>query len=171
MKPSALRRAAFVAAVCGVCLVGFAPIASATSPNKVPTPNPDFTATGACAFPVAFHALVNKEYQTVTTMPDGSVVTKVNGSLVGTFTNTLNGHSVTLNIGGPGTITAFPDGSFTFEFEGNSSFFYFSQSQTAFGLPGLQYTQGLLQNHFDNAGNLTSYSHSGAATDECAALS
>jgi hypothetical protein len=166
---STFRRACFVGAMVGVGLVGFAPAAGA-SPTRTPTPNPDFTAFGACAFPVAFHAVVNNEYSTTTTLADGTTIVKTTGSLVATLTNTLNGNSVTLNIGGPGTTTTYPDGSATVQLEGHSLFFFFAQAQAAFGLPGVQYGTGNISAAFDSGGNLTSYSHSGNSTDECAAL-
>ena len=164
-----LRRAGFAAAALSIGFVGLVPSMGGAS-GRTPTLNPDTTFTGACTFPVAFHAVVNNEFSTATTLPDGTIVTKTTGNLVATLTNTNNGNSVTLNISGPGVSVVHPDGSSENTLQGRSLFIFFAQAQTAFGLPGLQLGSGLIQADFDSSGNLTSYSHSGSSTDLCAAL-
>ena len=167
---SVLRPLAAVTVAVGIGLIALAPAAGAAS-KRVPVANPDFTTTTACSFPVAFHALVNNEYQTTTPQPDGTTLIKIEGSLFATLTNGNTGKSITVNISGPGTFTINADGSSSSTFRGRSLFFFGAAAQTSFGVPGILLTSGLVNFTQDSSGNFTSFAPNGSSTDECAALS
>lgn len=89
---------------------------------------------GYCAFPVHVDFPVDREYGTLSTLPDGSTVIVTTGSLVVTATNQLTGKSIEVNAGGPGTVTIPPSGSpIVYDFSGRS--LLLGTNQQAFGLP------------------------------------
>jgi hypothetical protein len=169
-RRSVLRPLAAVTVAVGIGLIALAPAAGAAS-KRVPVANPDFTSSAFCSFPVSFHATVNNEYETVTPQPDGSTLIKIEGSLFATLTNGHTGKSITVNIGGPGTITVNADGSSSSAFRGRSLFFFAAAPQATFGVPGMLLTSGLVNFTQDSSGNFTSFAPNGNSTDECAALS
>jgi hypothetical protein len=167
---SVIRTLGIIPVLVGLILTGSTTTASADT-KRVPLSNPDFTFTGDCTFPVFMHVIRNKEYGTITTMADGTVVKKVEGSLLVTYTNVNTGKAITANISGPGIVTSFMDGTTTLDDEGLIGAFWDAQDQAAFGLPGMELASGHLQVAFDAGGNLTSYSLTGHSVDGCALLS
>jgi hypothetical protein len=82
------------------------------------------TLSGLCTFDVAVTVPVNSEYNIVFFDGAGNPVKAITeGRLVVTFTNLSNGHTLTLNISGPGIATVNPDGSQTIVFLGNGVLF------------------------------------------------
>src|SRR5579884_1453208 len=68
-----------------------------------------------CGFPIHVAIVSNNEYYIhLTTLPNGTLIARVTGSVVETFTNEETGKSVTVNVSGPGTTTYYPDGSILF---------------------------------------------------------
>jgi hypothetical protein len=112
-------------------------------PHRSPVPNGPFDIPAdVCGFPIHVDVPRTGEYQTVTTLPDGTQLIKITGSLVWTLTNTLTDASVTENISGPGTITVPPTGSvISVQTHGNSIFYVTNGAD--FGLPNLMLTSGL----------------------------
>lgn len=89
---------------------------------------------GYCAFPVHLDFPADREYGTLTTLPDGSTVIETTGSLMVTASNEANGKSVQINAGGPGTITIPPTGTpIVYDLRGRS--LLIGTNLTAFGLP------------------------------------
>jgi hypothetical protein len=169
--------------VAGLILTAAATTASADS-KRVPYPAGDFTwpayvppvgdanTVGGCAFPVFVHIVKNNEYQTLTTLADGTVVQKYEGSLVLTLTNTNTGKAITVNSGGPGINTYRTDGVDSVDAEGLNTSFWNPYNQRAFGLPGVELSSGHLQYTFNaNVNEVTSYSLTGHSVDACALLS
>jgi hypothetical protein len=76
------------------------PAARADQPIITPAPSADYVDSTSCAFPVSIHYTVNGE--TAKTFSSG--VTIITGPLFAQFS--ANGKSVTLNISGPGVLTA-----------------------------------------------------------------
>jgi hypothetical protein len=100
------------------------PPVSAAAPVRVKLDLPPATISGLCTFDVAYVAVVNNEYNIVFSDSAGNQVKQITeGHLVLTFTDTSNGHSLTLNISGPGITTFNPDGSQTIVFLGNGILF------------------------------------------------
>jgi hypothetical protein len=77
-----------------------APSVSATQPTFAPSPNTNYTDTTSCPFPVSVQFIVNDE--TAITFTSGTTIVK--GPLFAKYS--ANGKSITLNISGPGKITA-----------------------------------------------------------------
>jgi hypothetical protein len=167
---SVIRTLGVIPVVVGLTLTVSATTASADT-KRVPLPNPDFTYTGGCTFPVFVHTNRNQEYATFTTLADGTVIKKVEGSLVVTYTNVNTGKAITVNISGPGVVTFFTNGTVTIDEEGLNGSFWDLNAQALFGLPGLELTSGHLQVAFDASGVLHSYSLTGHSVDGCALLS
>jgi hypothetical protein len=139
----------------------------AASASADPNPNsgripveipPDITVTDVCAFEVAIHVDINKEFS----KEHQNGVTIITGRLVVTITNTETGESVSYNISGPVHITS-QDGLETQVFLGRSLLF----------TPdiGMLVTSGRAVTTFDpETGAFTLVSHQGHAEDVCATL-
>lgn len=165
-----LRAIVVPVAVASFALTAFATTAAASS-KRVPVPTPpDTTFTGYCSFPLFVHVIANKEYETITSGPDASTIIKIDGNLVQSLTNVDSGKTVTLNSSGPGVITVFADGSQSIDSEGPSLAFWGPQAQSTFGLSPVENMAGHAQFTFDANGNLTNFSFTGHAVNECAVL-
>jgi hypothetical protein len=122
-----------------------------------------------CGFPVDIGLVSNNEYQQVTTLGDGTTVTKITGRLVLSFTNTVTGFTIIRNLSGPGTSIAHPNGSGTFTGEGLTWFGFGPISQGNTGEPGLVFTSGLVVIQFAG-GAVTSFSLAGHQVNGCELL-
>ena len=126
-----------------ISVTGAAPVSANNDPHRSVVPSgPVDLPAGICAFPVHIEFPVNREYQTVSSLPDGSTVSVVTGSLTATFTNVITGRSVSANVSGPGTTTFSPDGS-TAHYDVRGLFNFAFSNATNFGFPsGLFVTSG-----------------------------
>jgi hypothetical protein len=125
---------------------------------------------GFCSFPTHYDVVANKEYGKITTLPDGTTVIVLTGSFKMSATNVDTGESVLLNASGPGTITFYPDGSFTVDGTGHWLIFNLATDAAQFGLPAVMLTSGQFHETFDATGTLTELSVTGGVTDVCAEL-
>ena len=90
-----------------VLLAGLAAVASigvvqAREPVQI---DPFILPPNRCGFPINFDVVVNDEYQEVITLDDGTTITNITGNLVLSFTNTINGFTITRELNGPTTET------------------------------------------------------------------
>lgn len=135
------------AAAGAVAPLGWTTTAWANSdPHRVfATATPFDLPASYCGFPVHVGIADNREYETVSTLADGSTVIKTTGSFAAVVTNESSGHSRTVNASGPGTITLNPDGvNATIEIEGLG--LLYAANGTAYGLPSdLVVTSGLTE--------------------------
>lgn len=143
-------------------------------PHRSPAPAGPLDLQGYCAFPVHLDFPVNKEYQTISTAPDGSTVLAITGHLTVSATNKLTSNTVTVNASGPGTLTISPDGA-TGVFDNRGLFFLFAPNATQFGFPSnIVVTSGAWSFVSDFATNNIIRLTSGqphVLSDVCAALS
>jgi hypothetical protein len=87
-----------------------------------------------CGFPVHVDTLVDREYATITVLPDGSTMYDVTGSVFSTVSNMNTGEAITINSGGPGTVVYNPDfTSGSIDLHGHT--FNYATNLTEFGLP------------------------------------
>lgn len=140
-KPRPSRRTATLPCMLATLAAGFAllmiPISGSANndPHRTPVPaGPIDLPAGYCSYPVHLDFPVNKEYQTVTTAPDGSTVSIVTGSLKVGATNQLTGKTMTFNASGPGSLTISANGQ-TGVFDSRGLFFLFAPNATQFGFP------------------------------------
>jgi len=90
----------------------------------------------------------DKEFQTVTTLADGTTVKEITGKLVLSFTNTgadgtaTGGTSIVKNVSGPTTTTTHPDGNVLFEGRGNNWFTFGPNGRNKTHEPALVFTSG-----------------------------
>jgi hypothetical protein len=128
---------------------------------------------GFCSFPVHFDFPVNKEYQTVSTLPDGSTLSKFTGSQRATVTNQVTGKTVTVNDSGPGSLIVSTDGTAgTVDFQGLT--LLYAMNATQYGFPSnVVVTSGRLSITIDfMSSSITSVTRQPhVLTDVCAALS
>jgi hypothetical protein len=150
--------------------LGLSPAAWA-APGRFFLPAGDVTIPGACPFPVLIHPIVDNEYGTLTTAPDGSTVLMVTGNAVATYSNTITGKSITLNASGPGLEAFHPNGAITFDTEGPGVYITLPYAQQEFGTFGFDYFKGHVQATVNAAGIITAFSWSGSSMDLCAVLS
>jgi hypothetical protein len=123
---------------------------------------------GFCRFPVHIDVLSNQKVRE-TKNPDGSTTQHVTGWSKATVTNEETGKSITYKISGPGTLTIFPDQSFTID-AGGQNLLWTSVANSFAGVPQLAYSTGHVQVAVNATGLTTAYSLSGNRTDVCAAL-
>jgi hypothetical protein len=128
------------------------------------------TLVNRCAFPVDVGIVSNNEYQDVTTLADGTTITKITGRLVESFRNDVTGKTIVRNVSGPTTETDYPDGTATFVGRGNNFFGFGPHSQANTGEPGLVFTSGRVVLSIAG-GFVTSFSLSGKQDNGCALLS
>lgn len=157
---------------------------ASASPPLPPPPVPSSTSTyhlpgtdtagpnGFCNFPVTVIATGKAHYRQ-STLPDGTVVTKAEGSLRATVTRdataTTPAKSLSYNISGPGTLTQYPDGSFAGDAHG-PNLLWTTVANSFPGVPQLAYTDGHVVFRVEASG-LTDYYHlDGKSVDVCAAL-
>jgi hypothetical protein len=81
-------------------------------------PGPDVTVNCPQGYTGVLHDEINNEYLKVFAQRDGTVIWRIDGRLLETFTG--NGQVLSFNGSGPGTITFLTDGSVTAVFQGLS---------------------------------------------------
>jgi len=107
-----VARAAAVAGTALALLGGALPASANDDPHRTAEPlGPVDLPAGYCAFPVHMDWIANREYATVTVLPDGSTAFVTTGALIAVVTNEATGATVRVNASGPGTITVSADGS------------------------------------------------------------
>ena len=115
---------------------------------------------------------VNKEFQQVTTNPDGTLVIKVTGSLmVGLATD--GGNSLTVNASGPTSKEMFDpiSGDLDFIAQGQNILFFTAAQSAATGLPEIFSTSGPVDVVFRGDGSVqVNHVNPSTVTDLCAAL-
>lgn len=105
----------------------------------------------------------------MTTLADGTTITRITGRLVVSYTNELTGTTIVRNVSGPTTETDHPDGTSTFAGRGNNVWTFGPVSQANTGEPGLVFTTGRAV--VEVAGGFaTSFSISGNQVNGCALL-
>jgi hypothetical protein len=165
---------AAAAAVAGLVAVAgpaqAAPPVLQSSSYDLPAATPTDT-SGYCLFPVHIDIVAHQKFQE-TKLPDGTVITHITGysSATVTRTDTTPVKSLTYKISGPGTLTVFPDDSFTID-AGGQNLLWTTVANSFTGVPQVSYTTGHVQVAVDENGLTTDYSLSGRQTDVCAALS
>jgi hypothetical protein len=116
-----------------------------TDPLHSGSPNgPIMLPATRCAFPVDIAVVTNNEFQDVTTLADGTTVTKITGNLVLSFKNDTTGKTIVKNVSGPTTTTTNPDDSSTFQGGGPNWLTFGPIGQANTGEPGLVFTSGLV---------------------------
>ena len=144
------------------------PLGSGTPNGSITLPN------NRCAFSVKIGVVTNKEFQDVTTLADGTTITKITGNLVLSFTNVETSKAIVRNVSGPTTETDHFDaqGNFTggtFVGLGPSWFGFGPISQGNTGEPGLVFTSGLATLGLGPHG-VTSFSLNGTQKNGCTLL-
>jgi hypothetical protein len=125
---------------------------------------------GYCSFPVRIvQAAIKAPVETPG--PDGSTVFTFRGFGTATVTNLATGKTLKFNISGPGSVTSFPDNSFTIDASGPNLLYTTVENSQPAGVLQLAYTTGHVQVSVDENGQTTSYKLNGRSTDVCAALS
>jgi hypothetical protein len=124
---------------------------------------------GYCPFRVDVD-YVSKQKTRVTKNPDGSETQRFTGPATATVTRFGTTNSITYKINGPGTVTTYPDDSFTID-AGGQNLFWTTLENSFEGVPQLAYSKGHVQLSVDASGETTEYSLSGTRVDVCAALS
>ena len=161
-----------------VALIGGAAVAGPASaapplpslPYEVDLVGQDTAGTeGYCDFPVHVSVTQGSAHYRQSTLPDGTRVTKAEGSAFATVTNETTGKSLSYNISGPGTITEDPGGSFSLDVHGPN--LLWTTVENSFpGVPQLAYTHGHVLVEVNADGTTENYSLSGNSVDVCAAL-
>jgi len=160
-----MRRTAFRILLAITVLAAVAPAGAAQAREPV-TVTPFTLPANRCGFPVDIEVVSNNEYQDVTTLADGTTITRITGRLVLSFTNTVTGFTIVRNVSGPSTEFDHPDGSGTFVGEGLTYFGFGPISQGNTGEPGLVFTSGLVVLQF-GGGVVTSFSLAGEQVNGC----
>jgi hypothetical protein len=168
-----ITRASLAAAAAVAGMIAMAGPAQAAPPPTVSQSIPlDGTDTagrnGYCPFPVVVD-YVTRQKTRVTTNPDGSVSQRFTGPATATVTHVGTPKSITYKVNGPGTLTTYPDDSFTID-AGGQNLFWTTVENSFLGVPQLSYTTGHVQVAVNASGQTTDYSLSGRRTDVCAAL-
>lgn len=141
-----------------------------STPNAPPNSPESLPAGLVCAFGLDIAVVKNKEFQQVTTLADGTTVTRVKGNLVLSFKNDTTGKTIEENVSGPTTLTVKPDGTSTFQGEGLNYFLFGPHSRMNTGEPGLVFTAGQIT--VTATGNVSkTFSLNGTQQDGCALLS
>lgn len=118
--------------------------AAAADPPGNPVVNEPFALPAApfCGFDVNVDVLANKERSTTTTLADGTIVTRVTGKLVESYTNADSGKTIVRDVSGATTTTARPDGTATFVGTGDNRLIFGPTSRKNTGEPALAITSG-----------------------------
>lgn len=168
-----MKRTAFriVLAITVLATVGISGVGQAVAQAREPVLWQPYSipAGAVCSFQIDIGVVANNEYQTVTTLDDGTIVTMATGRLVLSFTNHETGFTIVRNVSGPSTRFDFSDDTGTFVLEGLSFFTFGPISQQNTGEPGLVFTSGrvVLQFH----GNIVnSFSLAGEQVNGCELL-
>jgi hypothetical protein len=170
-----MRRTAFriLLAITVLAMFGLSEVAQALAPAREPVLWEPYSipAGAVCSFQIDIGVVANNEYQTVTTLDDGTTVTKASGNLVLSFTNHTTGFTIVRNVSGPSTRFDFndADATGTFVLEGLSFFTFGPISQENTGEPGLVFTSGRVVMQFQ--GNIVdSFSLTGNQVNGCELL-
>jgi len=148
-----------------------APGAANATPGRTYLPFQPGVVSECGQFAVSVEPVVNKQYQTVQALADGSVITHVTGDLVLRFTNLTDPtKSVVRDSPGPYTVRIYPDGTGTFTSIGLGINAFDVYVAGAYGIPPIAQVVGRLQITFTPGGAVTSLSTHGAVTDLCAEL-
>ena len=169
--------AGILSAITAVTVVGGAAPAQA----REPVPITDFTLPGIrdghqiiCPFDVHVGVVANEEFQEVTTLADGTTITRITGKLVLSFTNDATGKTIVRNVSGATTKTAHPETSdhpvTGTEVGADNNWWGFGpKSRANTGEPGLVFTSGPVELQF--TGNVvTRSSVFGSQVNGCALL-
>lgn len=153
--------------------IGASPAQAAGGRHRVPVGNvPADIPADVCGFPVHIGVIKDQEYVVSRTVhADGSISTRVAGPLVNSLTNLDTGTSITYDNGGPGTITTYPDGHATLDFQGHSMAWVRVAYQARLGRPALRLVNGQVRGVVDAAGDIVELSTKGPVLDGCALLS
>ena len=163
-----MRRTAFRILLVITVLAAVAPIGAAQACD--PVPFEDFTLPATrCGFPIDVAVVSNNECQDVVTLADGTMITRIHGRLVLSFTNDDTRFTIVRNVSGPTTETDLPDGTVTFVGEGENWFGFGPRSQMNTGEPGLVFTSGLVALQIAG-GAVTSFSLHGTQVNGCELL-
>lgn len=176
-------RKLIIGAVTAVALLGAPAVAGAattvplqrtpvTDPLHSGSPNGSITLPPGhnCVFAVDIAVVANNEFQDVTTLTDGTTVTKITGKLVLSFKNDTTGKTIEENVSGPTTQTASPDGSATMQGEGRNWIEFGPHGQANTGEPGLVFTSGKVTVSGAN-GIAQTFSLKGTQENGCSLLS
>jgi hypothetical protein len=98
---------------------------------------------GFCTFPVRIDE-VSHQRDNKSTGPNGATVDHFTGNATATVTNTTTGKKLSYNISGPGTVTSYPDGSFTIDAAG-PNLLWTTVANSYPGVPQIAYTHGHVQ--------------------------
>ena len=157
-------------AVCAA-VGAFAGSAAGRGGDWTPVPATPFdTLCGTTTVHVSFP--VSKEYQQVTTLPDGTQLTKLTGSAFVNFA-TDAGASLTVNASGPTNSETFNPvtGDFDFSGTGQSVVFLSPEQSAATGLPELFSTSGPIDILFRGDGTVqVNHINMNTLTNICAAV-
>lgn len=130
-------------------LLGAPGAAAAADPRPTPVNNEPFDLRPVfCGFWIHVGVVRDNEVHTITKLTDGTVVERVTGKLILSFTNTgpvggrTGGTSIVQNVSGPTTTTARPDGTARFEGTGDNWLAFGPGGQANTGEPGLVFTHG-----------------------------
>jgi hypothetical protein len=168
------RLSLFLVAALALMLIGPAPVSANNDPHRsfMPTAPFDLAAGTYCAFPVHVDVLADREYATISTLPDGSTLYTVRGSLMLGVTNENTSKTMTVNSGGPGTYTYPPDSvNVIGDFLGQSALW--APNLTGNGFPSnfvatagpVSFTMDMTTGDFSNVS-----AHPHVLTDICTAL-
>jgi hypothetical protein len=138
-----------------------------------PHPDPPFTISAAvCGFAVLVQIPVDGEKSNMTTLPDGTTVTRFQGAFKETLSNTITGKTINVNASGPGTVTQAP-GSSVLQIASLGVATTYVTNGAQFGLPNFFYYAGPFNFSTDTSNDtLVSVSRfPNVRTDLCAALS
>ena len=129
-------------------------------------PLPAFT-----GFMIDVGVVANREYQDVTTRPDGTIITNIRGLLVLRFTNDSTGYTIVKNLSGPTTTITNSAGTSGTEVGGGNNWWSFGpKGQANTHEPGLVFTSGFVTITFANGTALT-FSLHGHQENGCTLLS
>jgi hypothetical protein len=163
-----MRRTVFRILLAITVLAAVAPVGAAQAREPVVI-TPFTIPANRCGFLIDVGVVSNNEFQDVTTLDDGTTVTRIRGRLVLSFTNSDTGSTIIRNVSGPTTETDHPDGNGTFIGEGNNWFGFGPGSQQNTGEPGLVFTSGLVVLEV-SGGVVISFSLAGEQVNGCQLL-
>lgn len=165
-----MRRALFTGVLPVItALVALATAAPALARGAEPVTITPFTlpAGAICeSFAVDVGVISNNEHQEITTLADGTTVTRIRGNLVLSFKNDATGKIITRDVGGPTTTIVHPDGTGTEVGTGSNWWGFGPNSKANTHEPGLVFTSGLVVLEF--TGNVvTRFTLAGRQVDAC----
>ena len=122
-----------------------------------------------CGFPIHISAIADREYVVQRRENlDGSITTRVTGSLTNRLTNLDTGASIDYDNGGPGTFTVYPDNHASLDFQGKSIAWVRAAHKTRLGAPALRLVSGgHTRGRLDASGDIVELSMTGHVVDGC----